>query len=56
MGCVVNGPGEAREADLALCGGTGTFALYRKGEHLATLPAANAVEELLRLLAEDAHI
>ncbi len=56
MGCVVNGPGEAREADLALCGGTGTFALYRKGKHLATLPAANAVEKLLRLLAEDAHI
>jgi (E)-4-hydroxy-3-methylbut-2-enyl-diphosphate synthase len=56
MGCVVNGPGEAREADLALCGGTGTFALYRKGEHLATLPANEAVENLLRLLAEDAKI
>lgn len=55
MGCVVNGPGEAREADLALCGGTGTFALYRKGEHLATLPATEAVETLLRLLAEEAQ-
>lgn len=52
MGCVVNGPGEAREADLALCGGKGTFALYRRGEHLATLPAAEAVAELLRLVAE----
>jgi (E)-4-hydroxy-3-methylbut-2-enyl-diphosphate synthase len=56
MGCVVNGPGEAREADLALCGGTGTFALYRKGEHLATLPANEAVDNLLRLLTEDAKI
>lgn len=52
MGCVVNGPGEAREADLALCGGKGTFALYRRGEHLATLQAAEAVDRLLALLAE----
>ncbi len=54
MGCVVNGPGEAREADLALCGGKGTFALYRKGEHLKTLPAAEAVAMLLNLVAEEA--
>jgi (E)-4-hydroxy-3-methylbut-2-enyl-diphosphate synthase len=47
MGCVVNGPGEAREADLALCGGEGTFALYQKGEHLCTLPEAEALEQLL---------
>ncbi len=56
MGCVVNGPGEAREADLALCGGKGTFALYRKGEHLATLPANEAVAELLRLVAHEAEV
>lgn len=55
MGCVVNGPGEAREADLALCGGKGTFALYRRGAHVATLPAAEAVAELLRLVAEEAE-
>ncbi len=55
MGCVVNGPGEAREADLALCGGKGTFALYHKGEHLATLAAAEAVEALLKLVAEEAR-
>ena len=54
MGCVVNGPGEAREADLALCGGRGVFALYRRGAPLATLPAAEAVEALLRLVAEEA--
>lgn len=55
MGCVVNGPGEAREADLALCGGKETFALFRRGVHLATLPAAEAVAELLRLVAEEAE-
>ena len=54
MGCVVNGPGEAREADLALCGGRGVFALYRRGAPVATLPAAEAVEALLRLVAEEA--
>ena len=31
MGCVVNGPGEARDKDIALCGGDGTGALYRRG-------------------------
>ncbi len=55
MGCVVNGPGEAREADLALCGGKETFALYRKGEHLATLPAEQAVAKLLRLVELEAR-
>ena len=54
MGCVVNGPGEAREADLALCGGRGTFALYRHGEHLATLPSEEAVAQLLKLVTEEA--
>ncbi len=55
MGCVVNGPGEAREADLALCGGKGTFALYQQGEHLVTLPAAEAVAELLRRVEIEAR-
>ncbi len=54
MGCVVNGPGEAREADLALCGGKNTFALYRRGQHLTTLPAGEAVETLLKLVQEEA--
>ena len=37
MGCVVNGPGEAREADIALCGGEGSAALYVHGQYAATL-------------------
>ncbi len=54
MGCVVNGPGEARGADIALCGGKGVFAIYRKGEHLKTLPEAEAVATLLDMVAREA--
>jgi len=43
MGCVVNGPGEAREADLAVCGGRGVGLLMKKGEILRKVPE----EELL---------
>ena len=37
MGCVVNGPGEARDADIALCGGDGCGALYVKGRYVRKL-------------------
>ena len=37
MGCVVNGPGEARDADIALCGGDGCGALYVKGKYKCKL-------------------
>lgn len=37
MGCVVNGPGEARDADIALCGGDGCGALYVKGKYARKL-------------------
>jgi len=47
MGCMVNGPGEAREADVALAGGRGRFALYRKGERLRTVAESEAVEALV---------
>ena len=43
MGCVVNGPGEAREADIALAGGKGKFALYVAGELVETVPESRAV-------------
>ena len=49
MGCVVNGPGEAREADIGICGGRGEGLIIRKGEVLYKLPE----EQLLpRLIAE----
>jgi (E)-4-hydroxy-3-methylbut-2-enyl-diphosphate synthase len=47
MGCVVNGPGEARDVDLALAGGKGKFALYASGELIRTVPENRAVEELI---------
>ena len=48
MGCIVNGPGEAREADIGLAGGKGKVALFRKGEVLRTVDEAVAVEELIK--------
>lgn len=48
MGCMVNGPGEAREADLALAGGKGKFALYLHGNHLASVPESEAVDALMK--------
>ena len=47
MGCVVNGPGEAKHADLGIAGGgNGTVVLFAKGERLAVLPEDAAVETL----------
>ena len=47
MGCVVNGPGEARDADLALVGGKNEFLLYVKGAMISRHPAQNAVAALM---------
>ncbi len=49
MGCTVNGPGEAREADIGIAGGVGEGLLIRKGEILKKLPE----EELLPALREE---
>lgn len=49
MGCVVNGPGEAREADLGIAGGDGEGLLFKKGEILRKLPE----EELLGALKSE---
>ncbi|MCR4434599.1 MAG: flavodoxin-dependent (E)-4-hydroxy-3-methylbut-2-enyl-diphosphate synthase [Eubacteriales bacterium] len=47
MGCVVNGPGEAREADIGIAGGKGEALLFKKGEILRKVPEDKVVEELL---------
>lgn len=47
MGCVVNGPGEAREADIAIAGGKGKAALYVRGELLATVPETDILDRLM---------
>jgi len=50
MGCQVNGPGEAKGADIAVCGIGNKIFLYRKGEIYREVGAANAGSELLRLI------
>ncbi len=52
MGCVVNGPGEAREADLGVAGGDGIGLLFRHGEILRKVPEAEIVPALLEELAK----
>jgi (E)-4-hydroxy-3-methylbut-2-enyl-diphosphate synthase len=47
MGCVVNGPGEAQGADVALCGGRDKALIYRAGKKVATVTADKAVEALM---------
>jgi len=47
MGCVVNGPGEARDADLGIAGGRGFGLLFRKGEIVKKIPESELVENLL---------
>ncbi len=46
MGCSVNGPGEAREADLGIAGGVGEYLLFSKGEILRKIPEEQALDEL----------
>ncbi|MEW6231519.1 MAG: flavodoxin-dependent (E)-4-hydroxy-3-methylbut-2-enyl-diphosphate synthase [Chloroflexota bacterium] len=56
MGCVVNGPGEAREADVGIAGGKGRGVIFRKGEIVRTVPENELYPALLaeidKLLAE----
>ena len=49
MGCVVNGPGEAKEADIGIAGGVGEGLLIKKGEVVRKVPEA----ELLSVLREE---
>jgi (E)-4-hydroxy-3-methylbut-2-enyl-diphosphate synthase len=48
MGCVVNGPGEAREADIGIAGGKGEAVLFRRGEIVEKISERDIVERLLR--------
>lgn len=48
MGCIVNGPGEAKEADVGLAGGKGKVAIFKKGTVLRTVDEKDAVEELMK--------
>ena len=48
MGCIVNGPGEAREADVGIAGGKGKVVLFKKGEVIRTVDESCAVDELMK--------
>jgi len=50
MGCVVNGPGEAKGADIAVAGGQGRYALYVRGERVKTVSEAEALETIAALV------
>jgi len=51
MGCIVNGPGEAKEADFGLAGGKGEGILFCKGEIVKKVPEQSLVAELLQLIS-----
>lgn len=52
MGCAVNGPGEAREADIGIAGGAGEALLFKKGRIIRKVPQEQIVEELLAEIDE----
>ena len=47
MGCAVNGPGEAKGADIALCGADGDFVLYVKGKQVCRVSEEDAVRKVV---------
>ena len=51
MGCVVNGPGEAEAADVAVCAGRGKAALYRRGKLVRTI----AAEQIVSAVVDEVH-
>ena len=55
MGCVVNGPGEAKGADVALCGGEGVFLLYEDGELKRKVPEPEAVRAVTEAVSRRLH-
>lgn len=48
MGCIVNGPGEAREADIGIAGGDGNGLIFKKGEIVKKVPEENLLDELIK--------
>ena len=47
MGCAVNGPGEAREADFGIAGGKGAGLLFRKGKVIRSVPEPELIDALM---------
>ncbi|MFH1720432.1 MAG: flavodoxin-dependent (E)-4-hydroxy-3-methylbut-2-enyl-diphosphate synthase [Patescibacteria group bacterium] len=53
MGCVVNGPGEARLADYGIAGGKNSGAIFKKGKVVKTVPEKDLVKELFKIIEKD---
>ena len=53
MGCVVNGPGEAQDADYALCGGKKTGVIYKHGELIKTVDESKLADEFMKIIYKD---
>ncbi len=53
MGCVVNGPGEARQADYGIAGGRGEGVIFRRGEVVAKYPEERLVDELVYMIESE---
>ena len=51
MGCAVNGPGEARDADIGIAGGDGEGLIFKKGEIVKKVPENQLIEELMKEIA-----
>lgn len=56
MGCVVNGPGEAKEADYGLAGGDGKGIIFSKGEVIKIVEEESLLEELLKVIKKDREL
>ncbi|MBR1442278.1 MAG: flavodoxin-dependent (E)-4-hydroxy-3-methylbut-2-enyl-diphosphate synthase, partial [Firmicutes bacterium] len=52
MGCAVNGPGEAREADIGIAGGKGYGLIFKKGEIIRKVPENELIDELMKLVEQ----
>lgn len=52
MGCVVNGPGEARDADFGVAGGNGVGVLFKKGQIIKKVPEKDILTELRKLIEQ----
>jgi len=53
MGCVVNGPGEARDADYGMAGGNGMWVLFKRGKTIKTVVESEAFEALIEEIKKD---
>ena len=48
MGCAVNGPGEAKEADIGVAGGDGCGLIFKKGEIIRKVDESKIIDELMK--------